>query len=270
MLTLFPFRSRFELSAVLAIITAIPLAVVYPQLVILPIAIFVLLCLTGPFVQRLSFFLPIIRRGVDSRAEIAITFDDGPDPETTPLLLDLLSRFNAKATFFVIGKKVSANADLIQKILADGHDIGNHSDSHDVFLMLRGQRRIEKEIRKCQERLVGFSIRPRLFRPPVGITNPHLRLILSDLNLTCVGFSCRPRDFGNRYIDNIRDRVLKKIRAGDILLLHDCVPHGEATPDQWLEQVEGILVGLQEKQLKIVPLSQLLGQPIMDNIGDNR
>lgn len=263
-----PFRSRFELSVALAVVTAIPLAIIHLPLAIIPLAVFLLLCLTGPFVQRLNFFLPIIRKGNSNRAEIAITFDDGPDPATTPLLLDLLSRFNVKATFFVIGEKVIAQAGLVQKILAGGHELGNHSDSHDVFLMLRGRRVIEAEIRKCQERLANHSVRPRLFRPPVGITNPHLRQVLDNLNLVCVGFSCRPLDFGNRTIHRIADKVLKNIRSDDILLLHDCAPHGDATPGQWLKQVEAILIGLQERQLQVVPLSRLLNRSVMDRIGD--
>ncbi|MFH2130719.1 MAG: polysaccharide deacetylase family protein [bacterium] len=260
------FRSRFEFSCVLTILTALPLLIFNPPLAILPLAIFGLLCLTGPFVQRFSFFLPILRKGDSHPGGISITFDDGPDPATTRRLLELLSRFNIKATFFVIGQKAMSNPDLIREILAGGHGIGNHSNSHDVFLMLRGRKKIENEIRHCQEKLASFSIRPRVFRPPVGITNPHLRSILERLGMVCVGFSCRPVDFGNRRFAGMKTRVLKKIRPGDILLLHDCHPHGEVTVDHWLEQVEGILSGLQEKQLQVMSLSDLIKRPVMERL----
>ncbi|MBT4092220.1 MAG: polysaccharide deacetylase family protein [Deltaproteobacteria bacterium] len=261
------FRSRFEFSFILAVLTAIPLLVLNPPLALLPPVVFGLLCLAGPFIQRFSFFLPVVLRGHRDRAEISLTFDDGPDPETTPRLLELLARYGVKGVFFVIGEKAAANPDLIREILDEGHEIGNHSESHDVFLMLRGRKKIAAEIRSCQETLAGFSIIPKTFRPPVGITNPHLRPILESLKMRCVGFSCRPLDFGNRRLKGMKDKVLKKIQAGDILLLHDCRPHGAATVDQWLEQIEGILSGLQEKRLQAVPLSYLMDWLVMERQG---
>ena len=261
------FRSRFEFSFVLGGLTAVPLLLFNPLLAFLPLGGFVLLCLTGPFVQRFSFFLPVVRRGNRDLLEISLTFDDGPDPETTPRLLELLARYGVKGAFFVIGEKAAAYPDLIREILKEGHEIGNHSATHDVFLMLRGRKQIAAEIKNCQEILAGFSITPKAFRPPVGITNPHLRPILKSLEMACVGFSCRPLDFGNRRISAMKDKVLHKISAGDIVLLHDCRPMGENTTDQWLQQIEGILLGLQEKELQPVPLSRLTGSPVMERLG---
>lgn len=260
------FRSRFEFTFVLAVLTAVPLLLLNPPLALLPWVAFTLLCLTGPFVQRLSFFLPIARRGYGDRAEISLTFDDGPDAETTPGLLKLLARYGVKGAFFVIGEKAAANPGLIREILKEGHEIGNHSDTHDVFLMLRGRKKIAVDIQSCQETLARFSIIPKTFRPPIGITNPHLRPILKSLGMSCVGFSCRPLDFGNRRIAEMKDKVLNKIKAGDILLLHDCRPQGANTPKQWLKQVESILSGLQEKQLQPVPLSRLIERPVMERL----
>lgn len=262
-----PFRSRYKVAAVIATAATMLLVPTGSVFTILPLVLFGGLCLIAPFVQRLSFFLPIVRKGNTGRMEIAITFDDGPDPATTPILLDLLAQFNVRATFFVIGRKAAAYPDLITRILDTGHDIGNHSDSHDVFLMLKKRKTIEKEIQTCQERLAPFSIRPRLFRPPVGITNPHLGPVLEDLGLVCTGFSCRAKDFGNRRTKAITEKVLARIRPDDILLLHDCAPHGDTTPEQWLKQVEGILEGLLEKQLQVVPLSRLIDQPVMEKTG---
>ncbi|NQU63492.1 MAG: polysaccharide deacetylase family protein [SAR324 cluster bacterium] len=261
------FRSRFEFSLVLVMITVIPLLVFNPPLVILPVAVFGLLCLAGSFIQRFCFFLPIVCGGNSNRAVISLTFDDGPDPETTPRLLKLLARYGVKGFFFVIGKKAAAHPDLIREILTEGHEIGNHSDSHDVFLMLRGRKKIAVEISRCQATLSEFAVRPWAFRPPVGITNPHLRSILAIEKMVCVGFSCRALDFGNRRIEGLKNNVLKNIRAGDILLLHDCKPRGEVTVNQWLEQVEGTLLGLQEKQLQTVPLADLIGWPLLKEPG---
>lgn len=267
MVNRFPFRSRFEMAAALAAGTTVVLAALDTAWAVLPPILFLALVLIGPFVQRLQFFLPVIRKGDGGRPEVSLTFDDGPDPDTTPLLLDLLACYRVRATFFVIGRKVFDNPDLIRKILENGHDIGNHSDSHDVFLMLRGREIIEREIRGCQDRLAQFSIRPKAFRPPVGITNPHLRPLLEKLDLDCIGFSCRPLDFGNRRIEGMADRVLYRIRSGDILLLHDCSLYNAATPSQWLEEIKTILEGLQDRELKIVPLSRLINRSVMETTG---
>ena len=88
--------------------------------------------------------------------------------------------------------------------------------------------------------------------------------------MSCVGFSCRSLDFGNRRLVGMKDNILKKIKAGDILLLHDCKPHGANTTEQWLKQVEGILSGLQEKQLQPVHLSRLIRLPVMERLGEYR
>jgi len=267
MTTLFPLRSRFEASAVAATGASAILAALSSAWWALPPLLFLALCLAGSFIQRLNFYLPIARRGDGSRREVSLTFDDGPDPATTPLLLDLLHRAEIRAAFFVVGRKASDHPHLIREILENGHEVANHSNSHDVFLMLKGRKTIEREISNCQDRLARFSIRPRAFRPPAGVTNPHLRPVLAKLGLDCIGFSCRPLDFGNRRIAGIGDKVLLRIRPGDILLLHDCTPHGGATPAQWLEEVKTILEGLPQKDLKAVALSRLLDRPVMEKTG---
>src|SRR5262249_39006425 len=124
-------------------------------------------------------------------------------------------------------------------------------------------RRIREEIVRCQDAVTAIAgMVPLAFRPPVGMTNPYLRTALRTLGLECVLFSCRPLDFANRRIADLRDRVLRRVRPGDGTLLHDWLPPGVPV-SAWLDEVEAILAGLREKGLSVVPLSQLLGRPMM-------
>ena len=228
-----------------------------------PLVVFVLLCLAAPFFPQWGFFLPVISRGGSGVKAVALTFDDGPDPDMIPLLLDLLERHEAAAAFFVIGRKAEGNPALVREILLRGHAIGNHSYRHDPLLMLRSSARLAEEIARTQSLLAEFGIRPLVFRPPVGITNPRLPKVLRELNLDCVTFSCRAGDFGNRRIAGLARILLKKIHPGAIVLLHDVSPRGAKTTD-WLGEVEQLILGLKSRGYKMVSLSELIGRPVME------
>lgn len=228
-----------------------------------PLGVFVLLCLAAPFFPQWSFFLPVISRGRGDVRAVALTFDDGPDPDVIFLLLDLLERYEISATFFVIGKKAEGNPALVREILLRGHAIGNHSSRHDPLLMLRSSARLAEEIARTQILLAQFGIRPLVFRPPVGITNPRLPNVLRELHLDCVTFSCRARDFGNRRIAGLARIILKKIHPGAIVLLHDIPPRGGRIMD-WLREVERLILGLKSQGYTVVPLSDLIGRPVME------
>ena len=229
----------------------------------LPPAVFVGLCAAAPFCPAWGFFLPVVSRGPRGKAVVCVTFDDGPDPATTPLLLQLLERQGAKAAFFVTGERAGRHGALIAAILAGGHDIGNHSFHHDPFLMLRRTDVLRREIKDTQEELRDFGISPLAFRPPVGVTSPRLAAVLEEQGLRCVTFSCRAPDWGNRQIGGMARKILRKVRPGDIILLHDTRPTGAATPDAWLKEIEDLLEGLKMKGLPVVPLAELIGAPVM-------
>lgn len=234
-----------------------------PEWALVPPAAFIIACLTAPFVVSKGFFLPVVSRGNLAGPHIALTFDDGPDPETTGALLKLLDGYGIKAAFFVTGKNAEKHGELIRAILDRGHEIGNHSYRHDPFLMLRRAETIEREIESTQKVLKRFGILPRAFRPPVGITNPKLDKILLDQGLYCLNFSCRGNDFGNRRIRGLALRVLTKIKPNDIVLLHDVRPEKPGI-GEWLREIDIILAGLKEKGLKPVALSDLIRRPVMD------
>jgi len=233
------------------------------RLTLIPLSGFILLCLVAPFFPRFGFFLPIISRGTSGKNAIALTFDDGPDSLSTPLLLRLLSKYRVKATFFVNGKKAARHPELIEAILLQGHLIGNHSYSHDTLIFLKSFPVIVKEIEHTENVLRNFGVRPIAFRPPAGITSPRFRQALLKSDVYIINFSCRAFDGGNRWIENISRNILKRIRPDDIVLLHDIRQKNERLTLHWLNEIELILMGLKNKGLSVLPLSEIIGRPVM-------
>lgn len=228
----------------------------------LPLLLFILGCFAAPFFPRLGFFLPVVSRGKRGEQGVALTFDDGPDPLVTPRLLDLLARHGVTATFFVTGANAERYPGLVRDILSRGHAVGNHSYSHSPFLMLKGRRTLKREVEAAQRSLREFGIVPLAFRPPVGITSPHLWRVLLELGMFCVNFSCRPLDMGNRRVAGLAARVLAKVAPGDIVLLHDVTPHRGGV-DDLLGEFEAVLGGLRQRGVEIVPLARLIGTEVM-------
>jgi peptidoglycan/xylan/chitin deacetylase (PgdA/CDA1 family) len=241
-------------------------AVVFPFNALLAAGIallYIVLCLVAAFLPQSSFFLPVISRGNTGKNFVALTFDDGPSPMTRDIL-DLLDRYCAKATFFVSGVNALRYPEIIREIIARGHDLGNHSLHHNPFLMLCRYRVLHEEIFRVQDILKDLGVRVFAFRPPVGIVNPKLPLVLDQAGMFCVTFSCRAFDAGNRRIRHLGLRLLKKVKADDIILLHDVNAAGRK--DFLVVEVETVLRGLRERGLKVVPLAELIGRDVMVRI----
>jgi len=243
--------------------SAFVLALFDVSLAAMPLLLFVGLSMVAPFLPRFSFFLPIISRGNSGQKAVSITFDDGPDPFTTEPLLALLDQHGVKATFFVLGKKAAAHPQLIKKILENGHLLGNHSYSHDNLCMLKSSKHLFREISATQEVLARFHVKPLAFRPPVGITNPKLWGVLKELGMVNVNFSCRGLDAGNRRLNGLSRRVLKHLRSDHIIALHDVMPKRRAALRLWLNEIDKVLQGIKYRGLKVLPLSELIGRPVM-------
>jgi len=194
---------------------------------------------------------------------VALTFDDGPDPVTTPLLLQLLERYRAPATFFLTGQKAVRYPHLVRAILKGGHQIGNHGFRHDNLVMLKNRKALAHEISAAQDALRAFGIVPQAFRPPVGITNPRLGSVLNQMGMFAVTFRRRAGDFGNRRIRHLSRRVLRDVQPGEILLLHDLFPGDSDRCLLWLREIERILRGLGDRGLEVMPLPDLIGRPVM-------
>lgn len=247
-----------------ALLGAALLAFIDVRLAIIPLAGFILLSWAAPFFPRFGFFLPIISRGGPDKKAVALTFDDGPDPMSTPSVLRLLARHQVKATFFVTGEHAAAHPELIKEILQEGHSIGNHSYSHDNLVMFRGIKSLTREIMSAQKVLADLGVRPLAFRPPVGITGPRLQPALARSGLYIVNFSCRAPDGGNRWIKNISKKILRRIRPGDIVALHDVRPPKASLCADWLNELELTLAGIRAKGLAVLPLSEIIERPVME------
>ena len=235
-------------------------------LAVLPLAGFLLLCLAAPFFPRFGFYLPVICKGVSGKKAVAITFDDGPDPLTTPLLLKLLEKYQIKATFFITGEKAAVHPELVKELVRQGHLVGNHSYNHSYRILFKSSLTIVEDIEAAQKVFNDFGIRPLAYRPPAGITSPRLRSALLKTDMYLVNFSCRSLDGGNRRISNIAKRILKRIRPDDIVLLHDSRPPDEGLIPVWLKEIENLLAGIETKGLMVLPLSELIGKPVMISI----
>lgn len=249
----------FQAAALLACLDA--------RLALLPLGLFVLMCFAAPFFPRSGFYLPVTFRGAAGVRAVALTFDDGPDPATTPALLDLLAKHGARAAFFVTGRRAAAHPDLVRMILERGHEICNHSYSHSPLLMFRSPRSIRKEITRAQEVLSGLGVTPLAFRPPVGVTGPRLWRPLLEAGMFCVNFSRRGRDAGNRRIGGLAKKITRRVRPGDIVLLHDVAPSVEFDVRPWLGEIESLLASLKVSGFEIRPLSALIGRPVMQTAG---
>jgi peptidoglycan-N-acetylglucosamine deacetylase len=260
--------SPAERTGCIALTLAALLALVNPILATVPLTAFLILCLVAPFLPTASFFLPVISRGRSRSPAVALTFDDGPDPLTTPLLLEMLARHRARATFFVTGCKALRHPDLIRAILNQGHTIGNHSFRHDNLLLLRSCRILKQDITAAQQAYRRFGITPLAFRPPVGITNPRLKNVLLETGLYLVNFSNRAGEFGNRRIGHLSRRILSQLRPNDIILLHDVAPAKAKQYRRWQHEIHRTLTGIAARGLEIQPLEQLIDRPVMLRAGD--
>ncbi|HHD56309.1 MAG TPA: polysaccharide deacetylase family protein [Desulfobulbaceae bacterium] len=257
--------SRGEKIGIVAIVLGLVLLPVAPQAALFFFLLFLLLSLAAPFFPQWSFFLPVISHGRPGEKGVALTFDDGPSPQSTPVILDLLARYRLSATFFVVGKQAAAHPELIAEILAQGHTIGNHSLQHDSLLMLRGPQNLADDIHQAQEIVAQSGVRPLVFRPPVGITNPHLGRVLAEEGMVAIGYSCRALDRGNRNITSLAEKILGKLQPGAIILLHDLPPYKANLSDQWQQELEQLLRTL-AADYTVVPLAQLIGRPVMERV----
>lgn len=163
---------------------------------------------------------------------VALTFDDGPDPETTPRVLDLLARHGARATFFCIGERAARHPGLVRAIHAAGHAVGNHTMHHPhgfAARSLRGQRR---EVAAAQAVLAALGPPPTLFRAPAGLRSPLTDPVLHDLGLVHVAWTRRAWDTFSADPGRVLRRLTDRLAPGDILLLHDgnAAPMPDGTP----------------------------------------
>lgn len=165
----------------------------------------------------------------EGNGEIHLTFDDGPNPATTPRLLELFEEEGVKATFFVIGEQVEKHEDLLLEISKRGHSIGNHTYSHQ-FLPLLSARKLEKEIITTNSRIKDITGKsPRLFRPPFGIVDKKAHDLLQEQDMKTVYWSAFSEDWRHIGERSVVDRLSKYAIPGGIMILHELEPTGNQT-----------------------------------------
>lgn len=218
-----------------------------------PIFVSHVLLLYATLVANCQWFGPVIRSFETSEPEVWLTIDDGPSPAHTPAILDLLERFSARATFFVIGKNAEQYPHLITAILTRGHEIGNHTYTHPSgTFWMAGPRRIAKEIDRCAELLRAAPDRPaRYFRAPVGLKNLFVHPELETRGLSLIGWSVRGLDTIRRDSIGVANRIQGEAKPGAIIVLHE--GHRlETDPEFNPRCLEQTLAALSEKGYRCV------------------
>lgn len=168
-------------------------------------------------------YIDTLCKGPKDKPCVLLTFDDGPDEVMTPKVLDILKKYNIKATFFVIGKKAEKNPELLLRIVNEGHIVGCHSWDHTWSFPMKSSVDICNEMSQCEEYVYKITgKRMALFRPPFGVTNPLIAEAVDIKKYTCVGWSIRSFDTNeNENREDICKRIVKQLHNGAIILLHD-------------------------------------------------
>jgi peptidoglycan/xylan/chitin deacetylase (PgdA/CDA1 family) len=177
---------------------------------------------------------------LSNNKRILLTFDDGPHPEYTPQILDILEIYQIKAIFFVIAKNAELYPELLKEISNRGHLIGNHSYSHAASFDVFSTKKMVFDIEKANDIIESIcNIRPKYFRPPYGITNPRIHRLIKICGMISVGWTFRSYDTTKRTDKQIIKKMKRKMRGGEIILFHDSM---ERTP----HLLESCLVWLTE------------------------
>ncbi|HAN18033.1 MAG TPA: polysaccharide deacetylase family protein [Bacteroidales bacterium] len=190
-------------------------------------------------------------KGNNSEKKIALTFDDGPDAEITSEILGLLDQYNAKATFFCTGKSIEKNRELLKDIDKRGHAIGNHTYSHSYGKNMFSAKRLKDDIQNNQDLIyetIGKKV--KLFRPPFGVTNPPIAKAIKNFNFIVIGWSLRSFDTIHKP-EQVIQKVIKKVKPGDIILFHD-------NRLNTIEILKTVLEFLQSKNYGMVRVDELL------------
>lgn len=196
-------------------------------------------------------------RGRTDTNAVALTFDDGPSPDTE-CILDVLREHHLSATFFMVGREVESFPGLAQRVLAEGHEVGNHSYSHPVYLFQRASE-TRDQVRRAQEVIAETTgVRPRLVRPPCGVRTPAYFRATRALGLHTVQWDVAGFDWKRNSPSQIANSVLRKVRPGSIILLHDGDSSGKQDRKNTVEALPLIIKGLELRNLRIAPISQIL------------
>ncbi len=209
----------------------------------------------GVAIPQLSFFGPYVCEGDRARRCVALTFDDGPDENSTPALLDLLHEEKTKAAFFCIGAKVAGERELTARIAREGHLLGNHTFSHSYATNFFSVVRLQDELTRTQAVIhEAAGVVVRYFRPPVGLSNPRTFRAARAVGLQVIGWSVRSLDTRITEPERVVGRIVQKLKPGAIILLHD----GRIPAGRLVVTVKLLLAKLRERGYVVVRLDRML------------
>lgn len=201
---------------------------------------------------RFNFFVKGYHNKASEKENIALSFDDAPS-EYTLEILALLKKNHIEATFFCIGKHIEAYPEVFQQIIQEGHTVGNHTLTHTRKMGFLSAETIYKEIVGCDVIVQQKSgLKMNLFRPPFGIINPKVKRALKRTGHLVLGWNVRPYDAITKSPNVIIKRITRKLKPGDVILLHDNQPKTAAILEQ-------LLVILEEKKLGTIRPDKLFG-----------
>lgn len=239
--------SVFLLLALLSLFASIPV-----WLFAFPVVFWFIISFWGSFNINSQYHLKAFcgKKG-ETRKIVSITFDDGPHRETVKIL-DILKKHEIKATFFCIGKNARSHPQILQRIVADGHTIGNHTWSHSPLIDFFGRQRIYEELMQTDNFLSDFTKQKiSYFRPPYGVTNPRIAHAVERLGHRVIGWNIRSLDTVIKSEHAIFNRIRKRISPGGIVLLHDTNPRAAKV-------LEVTIKYLHDNNYQIVPLEELM------------
>jgi peptidoglycan-N-acetylglucosamine deacetylase len=251
-----PISSRFQVITIAALLLGV-LAWTSGSLVLLSFVLATHLTITslGVALPHLRFFGPFVCRGEAGRRCVALTFDDGPDAQSTPTLLEVLREAGVEAAFFCIGKRVAENPELAARIVREGHLLENHSYTHSHATNCFSVARLQTELTKTQaviEKATGVA--PRCFRPPMGLSNPRVFRVARALGLMVVGWTARGLDTRVTEPERIVARITRALEPGAIILLHD----GDVPPERLVVTVKRLLNTVRAQGYEVVRLDRIL------------
>lgn len=210
-----------------------------------------LLVLYGSFFIQSNYHLKALTKVKTGKNLVAITFDDGPSSFTKEVL-DILDKYQAKATFFCVGKNIESNPELFKLILEKGHLVGNHTYSHSNNIGFSRTHTVKAEIDKNDEIIEKYSgSKPKYYRPPFGVTNPRIARALNKTQHEVIGWNIRSLDTFIHDEDKIYNRIIRQIRPGSIILLHD-------TSERSVHVLERLLIHLDSMNYRSITVDELL------------
>jgi peptidoglycan/xylan/chitin deacetylase (PgdA/CDA1 family) len=209
------------------------------------------------YAVRSQWLGPTIWRGRADTGGVALTFDDGPSTDTERVL-DVLDARGLRAAFFMVGRQVERFPRTARRVAEGGHEIGNHSYTHPIYLY-RGARETRRQLERTQAVIADAAgVRPRLARPPCGVRTPAYFRAARELELQTVQWTLAAFDWKKRTPSRIAHDVLRRAEAGSIILLHDGDGENRSDRGATVAALPLIIDGLKEKGLRVAPLPQLL------------